>query len=463
MNLLTQLDDVKTIDAGKTDISNKAKGDVRFNLLRNTLNTDDVTGVDVGSYLDKAADINNGVDTVPFGLETDDGELVKVYVAAEQADAFEEALSQLLALEDDVEEAINQLALKFDIVDVVWPKSNGEEDSEEADEDEALDLDGAADLLGGDDESDEEVPFTMDAPVKESTMTIGSKFLERVTEAKQPVDRVKDGFDIPMDTVARSMEAYFTRALERQLLAMHVMAGATGKYLKQFDAQSTIEAAADQLRKDASVRRAFLAFYRALATAKGFSVPPSGDTVTEAKLNEAKLPRGSFLQRLFELVLVKLGMPEELILTTGPAMIGTNLYRTAKLIDSDSTLETALRNLARRLGVQATDAAGGEGGVVKEAEGDDEGLDIRARNQFATNVETILNGLGITKGMFSPQGRQQLNRVMTTPPVELTSKNSVLRRFIQSMGFTPIEAATPAASSKPTNATPTAAKGTITR
>ena len=129
-------------DAGKNDVSDRASAaqDVGFNLMRNTINANgQVTGSDVADYIERAEDLNDEVDTVPFGLETDDGQIVKVYVNAEQADAFEAAMKNMLGLEDDIEEAINRLSTEFDIVDVVWPQSDAE-DGEEAEEDPDADL-----------------------------------------------------------------------------------------------------------------------------------------------------------------------------------------------------------------------------------------------------------------------------------------------------------------------------------
>ena len=114
-------------DAGKYDVLDKAhqSGDVAFSAMRNTINSSgEVTGVDVARYINRAEELNDEVDTVPFGLETDTGEIVKVYVNATQADEFEEAMKNVLGLEDDIEEAINRLATKFDIIDVVWPRSD---------------------------------------------------------------------------------------------------------------------------------------------------------------------------------------------------------------------------------------------------------------------------------------------------------------------------------------------------
>jgi hypothetical protein len=67
------------------------------------------------------------VDTVTFGLETDDGKIVKVYVNAEQAETFEKALAAKLGEVDDIEEVLNDLSKEYEIIDVEWPDEEGEE------------------------------------------------------------------------------------------------------------------------------------------------------------------------------------------------------------------------------------------------------------------------------------------------------------------------------------------------
>lgn len=82
--------------------------------------------------LNKSSKLDD-VDTVTFGLETDDGKIVKVYVNAEQADDFEKALSEKLGEVDDIEQCLNDLSKDFEIVDVEWPDEKSEE-SDESDE-----------------------------------------------------------------------------------------------------------------------------------------------------------------------------------------------------------------------------------------------------------------------------------------------------------------------------------------
>ena len=72
------------------------------------------------------------VDTVTFGLETDDGKIVKVYVNAEQAETFEKALAAKLGEIDDIEEVLNELSKEYEIIDVEWPE-DGEDDEETED------------------------------------------------------------------------------------------------------------------------------------------------------------------------------------------------------------------------------------------------------------------------------------------------------------------------------------------
>lgn len=87
------------------------------------------------NQLDRSTKLDK-VDTVTFGLETDDNKIVKVYVDAEQAAEFEKELATKLGEIDDIEEVLNELAKKFEIVDVEWPDEEHEE-GEEGDDEEA--------------------------------------------------------------------------------------------------------------------------------------------------------------------------------------------------------------------------------------------------------------------------------------------------------------------------------------
>lgn len=123
---------------------------------------------DVVSKLDQAEKQSRvDQDTIAFGMEDEEGNIVKVYVRAEQADEFETALGSMLAGEnedDDEEEEVNdaveiaevlfQLKDKFDIVDVEWPEIEGDEEEEQeiAAGEEGMDFEGE----GGGEMGDEE-------------------------------------------------------------------------------------------------------------------------------------------------------------------------------------------------------------------------------------------------------------------------------------------------------------------
>lgn len=80
-------------------------------------------------------------DTATFGLENEDGSVVRVYVRKEQAEEFEQALAQLLAGEDndednentslEIAEVLFKLKDQFDIVDVDWGDIPEDEEQEQ--------------------------------------------------------------------------------------------------------------------------------------------------------------------------------------------------------------------------------------------------------------------------------------------------------------------------------------------
>lgn len=147
MKLIQELaqSDLKKSDgsnAGAADTTSKPVS-VGFSLMRNMINSDgQVSGSDINDYLERAQELNDEVESVGFAIETDDGDIVKVYVNAQDADKFEEELANLLGLEGDFEEAVNQLAQKYDIVDVVWPRDASNEEDPDAD----LSIDDAEDV-----------------------------------------------------------------------------------------------------------------------------------------------------------------------------------------------------------------------------------------------------------------------------------------------------------------------------
>jgi hypothetical protein len=88
-------------------------------------------GIDISNQIKQAGKLDS-VDTVTFGLETDDGKIIKVFVNAKDAEKFEALMADCLGSTDSIEEAINKAATEVDIVDVEWPKDDDDGAEEEA-------------------------------------------------------------------------------------------------------------------------------------------------------------------------------------------------------------------------------------------------------------------------------------------------------------------------------------------
>lgn len=126
--------------------------------------------------------LNNERDTVAFGMEDDQGNVVKIHVPSEQAEDFENALQTLLSGHDDesdevysdfednqdnqesedtpeIAEVLFKLKDRFDIIDAEWPEI--EEDEEEVENQEEVegeegDQGDEEDMEGEGDEEDPE-------------------------------------------------------------------------------------------------------------------------------------------------------------------------------------------------------------------------------------------------------------------------------------------------------------------
>lgn len=162
--------------------ANKEISQMGFSLIKDMINKgDELTNTDVNDYLDKADGINNEVDTVVFGLETDDNEIVKVYVACPDADAFEQAMAERLGTEDDLEDVIAELAQEYDIVDVEWPDSDEKEEEGDEEEEEPETQNSA-----GEESSEAETELNFDKPVvakeqmEDNMTTLGERFKARI-------------------------------------------------------------------------------------------------------------------------------------------------------------------------------------------------------------------------------------------------------------------------------------------
>lgn len=341
-------------DAGSTDLNRTS--DVGFNLMRNTIKTDgDISASDVRDYLERAHELNDEVDTVAYGLQTSDGSIVKVYVNEKDAVEFEKAMQDMLGLEDDIEEAINELAQRFDIVDVVWPTDTPAADDEGIPSDDLgitddmdasllADIDGAALAKAALDKIKNAKAEEAVEETQGDTM-IGASFLKRISEEADDFDGVNDGLSIELDARQKSIFMRLRRAIDRKILNLFAMSGVPGRFLDVEGIDNTIKEAGLKLRANPTSMAAFNDFYQALGKARGLSIP------SDVAVEEAVDPKmkGSLMQKMLEGVLVSLGLPESLVVQGGPPQVGLALYDTAQTIEEDSGLERLLRTLFMRL------------------------------------------------------------------------------------------------------------------
>lgn len=140
---------------------------------------DNVTPDKVVNQLDQTTKLDD-VETEAYGLETDDGQIVKVYINKADTDKFDEIMQRVLGETDSIEDAINLIAKEIDVVDVVWPEE-ATDDSEtgggESDGDESLNPEVyKTDLQNNEDSMLKKADQTNEALVNEAHNTLESRF-----------------------------------------------------------------------------------------------------------------------------------------------------------------------------------------------------------------------------------------------------------------------------------------------
>lgn len=140
---------------------------------------DNVTPDKVVNQLNQTTKLDD-VETEAYGLETDDGQIVKVYINKADTDKFDEIMQRVLGETDSIEDAINLIAKEIDVVDVVWPEE-ATDDSEtgggESDGDESLNPEVyKTDLQNNEDSMLKKADQTNEALVNEAHNTLESRF-----------------------------------------------------------------------------------------------------------------------------------------------------------------------------------------------------------------------------------------------------------------------------------------------
>lgn len=257
-----------------------------------------------------------------------------------------------------------------------------------------------------------------DKQPKEITMSLGSNFLSRLAEAaNRDTDPVKDGMNIPLDTSQKQLVMNLKRPIEKKIVALFAMAGIVGRLMKaEPDVEERIRVAGEMLRKNQAARTAFTKFYNALATAKGYSPALEKTEVAEATKPEAK--RGSALQQKFEAVMVALGLPESLVVSSGPSQLASYIGKTAKFINTNAELKQLLNVLAQRLGVHG-DEAPEDREVTESVIGRqflsrlDELTPLQSPDPFISDVLTLMRALGVPEDHLGYQTNKLRQGLMT--------------------------------------------------
>lgn len=138
----------------------------------------------VHQQLDDAAE-DDEMDAQCFGLEMEDGKVVKVYVKQEDAENFEKAMSEKLGESDDIKAALEELEKDFEILKIVWP----DEDQEGEDDDEDKDDDDGSESMNDEvdyDDDEEGNPKAKDEFKNEQVqpLSYGQSFAKRIMELK---------------------------------------------------------------------------------------------------------------------------------------------------------------------------------------------------------------------------------------------------------------------------------------
>jgi hypothetical protein len=451
-DLMTDMEFTKNVDD-----TVGAKNDVSFRSLRNTVvvGNDDLTSIDVHQYLRKAHEINDEVDTVAFGLEDSSGNIVKVYVSVDHADKFEEALSQKLGDESDVETAINDLAASFDIVDVEWPKemkgdapvisSDDKEEIEDAETTADLEVPEApADIESEEDESEESEEDESDEDDEDSDESTEDEEDEDESdedsddESKDKSDEDDEDESDEEDTSQRKEKKESTMQTYGQRFKQKLLAEAEAVMpVEKEKAESEVEAAAQSLRKQEqdfidSFPKASMKAVVALMIALGApvkylklhkadvrsSIEDASDMYAKsstmkmwskklltALANSGAMTEGVDFEKRFSTkyqklifeIMRHLGLPESIERAASRVLI-KNIKDRAKLASGHSDIRLYLMSLAHALGVDDTVRNMSEPKMAESVEEDIAEADDKKQElemDLASQVlKVILTGLG---------------------------------------------------------------------
>jgi hypothetical protein len=203
----------------------------------------------------------------------------------------------------------------------------------------------------------------------EEDMTIGSQFLARLAEGKEPAKKGYK-FDPATESMKRQLrDIGGEKNFADKIAEVAAMSGMQGRFMNTPEGRESVLAGAKGLRTRPAATAAFLSLHSALAAFHGYT------PMAEGKDEEADLDGVAF-QQLVEEVLVELGIPQSLVSEGGKAGAKSTVKRMIAKIMQDSTTKVAYQFLAKKLGIKVNDKIvgtkkAGKPETVEEAVGAD--------------------------------------------------------------------------------------------
>jgi hypothetical protein len=192
------------------------------------------------------------VETVSFGLETDDGKIVKVFVASKDADKFEDIMAKALGEIDDIEAAINKAAKDVEIVDVEWPEEKVDHSKDNPDQDVK---DDGSEVLDPDVFKKANINKEMDDIVKPK---LEHTFLQRLSS--EPVfESHDDDMDAPL---SRRLSTGNQQLIFQALLELGIPERALERSQYKVDIIRNIRRLATDMNHNASMKNALKTFVK---------------------------------------------------------------------------------------------------------------------------------------------------------------------------------------------------------
>lgn len=174
--------------------------------------------------------------SIVYGLEDDDGNIVKVYIQADQADDFEAVLSRELDTElgtqQEIAELLYNLKDQINIVNVVWP--NIEEDQEDTVPDD-LGLEGGEGGELGAEEGGVDLEGEGDLPAPDATGEMNSTLQQIVDVLKAQAEAQKAEADAKKEQARAEEARYAAQAAESKIKGEEEVLDMEAHFKKQGD------------------------------------------------------------------------------------------------------------------------------------------------------------------------------------------------------------------------------------